>query len=120
MASIRDHVDIIIRLIFGFAIAIGCYYIVSPFLTAIVIAAIITIVSWPMFARCKNSFAEYSTPAAFVMVGLLVVCLIIPLSFLSAVIAQQLPGVMQHAGHQLSTGNKRGRPESGNLSQAPK
>ena len=94
MASIRDHVDIIIRLIFGFAIAIGCYYIVSPFLTAIVIAAIITIVSWPMFARCKNSFAEYSTPAAFVMVGLLVVCLIIPLSFLSAVIAQQLPGVI--------------------------
>lgn len=94
MASIRDHVDIIIRLIFGFAIAIGCYYIVSPFLTAIIIAAIITIVSWPMFARCKNSFAEYSTPAAFVMVGLLVVCLIIPLSFLSAVIAQQLPGVI--------------------------
>lgn len=94
MISLRDHVDIIIRLIFGFAIAIGCYFVVEPFLTAITIAGIITIVSWPMFKRCKNSFAEYSTPAAFIMVTLLVVCLIIPFSFLSAVVAQQLPGAI--------------------------
>ena len=91
MVSLRERVDVLIRILFGAAIAIGCYLVVSPFLTAITLAGIVTIVSWPLFLRFKNSFGERSTPAALLMVILLTVCLIIPLSFLSAAVAQQLP-----------------------------
>lgn len=94
MISLRERIDVLIRILFGAAIAIGCYFVVSPFLTAITLAAIVTIVSWPLFVRFKNSFGERSTPAALLMVTLLTVCLIIPISFLSAVVAQQLPGAI--------------------------
>lgn len=94
MVSLRERIDVLIRILFGAAIAIGCYFVVAPFLTAITLAGIVTIVSWPLFVRFKNSFGERSTPAALLMVTLLTVCLILPLSFLSAVVAQQLPGAI--------------------------
>lgn len=64
MVSLRERIDVLIRILFGAAIAIGCYFVVAPFLTAITLAGIVTIVSWPLFVRFKNSFGERSTPAA--------------------------------------------------------
>ena len=90
MVNLTDRIDILIRILFGLAIALGCYFVVRPFLTAITIAAIVTVVSWPLFLRFKNSLGNRPTPAAFFMVMLLVVCLIIPTMFLSAAVAQQL------------------------------
>ena len=83
MVNLTDRIDILIRILFGLAIALGCYFVVRPFLTAITIAAIVTVVSWPLFLRFKNSLGNRPTPAAFFMVMLLVVCLIIPTMFLS-------------------------------------
>lgn len=94
MVNLRDRIDILIRILFGSAIAIGCYFVVRPFLTAITIAAIVTVVSWPLFARFKTNMGNRPTPAAFLMVTLLVVCLIIPMMFLSAAVAQQLPSAI--------------------------
>ena len=72
MVNLTDRIDILIRILFGLAIALGCYFVVRPFLTAITIAAIVTVVSWPLFLRFKNSLGNRPTPAAFFMVMLLV------------------------------------------------
>ena len=103
MVSLRDRVDILIRIAFGLAIAIGCYFIIAPFLTAITISAIVTVVSWPLFKRFKNSMGERATPAALLMVILLTVLIIIPITFLSAAIAQQLPVAIAAASDYIRT-----------------
>ena len=103
MVNLRDRVDILIRILFGLAIALGCYFVVRPFLTAITIAAIVTVVSWPLFSRFKTSLGNRPTPAALLMVLLLVVCLIIPMMFLSAAVAQQLPSAISGITAYLRT-----------------
>ena len=103
MLNLRDRIDILIRILFGSAIAIGCYFVVRPFLTAITIAAIVTVVSWPLFARFKTNMGNRPTPAAFLMVTLLVVCLIIPMMFLSAAVAQQLPSAISGITEYIRT-----------------
>ena len=103
MVNLRDRIDILIRILFGSAIAIGCYFVVRPFLTAITIAAIVTVVSWPLFFRFKTNLGNRPTPAAFLMVTLLVVCLIIPMMFLSAAVAQQLPSAISGITEYIRT-----------------
>lgn len=103
MVNLRERIDILIRILFGSAIALGCFFVVEPFLTAIIIAAIVTVVSWPLFTRFKTNLGNRPTPAAFLMVTLLVVCLIIPTMFLSAAIAQQLPSAISGLTEYIRT-----------------
>ncbi len=103
MVNLRERIDILIRILFGSAIALGCFFVVRPFLTAIIIAAIVTVVSWPLFVRFKTSMGNRPTPAALLIVTLLVVCLIIPTMFLSAAIAQQLPSAISGATEYIRT-----------------
>ena len=103
MVNLRERVDILIRILFASAIALGCYFVVRPFLTAIIIAAIVTVVSWPMFKRFSTAMGNRPTPAALLMVTLLVVCLIIPTMFLSAAVAQQLPGAISGITEYIRT-----------------
>ena len=103
MVNLRDRIDILIRILFGSAIALGCFFVVRPFLTAIIIAAIVTVVSWPLFSRFKTNMGNRPTPASLLMVTLLVVCLIIPTMFLSAAIAQQLPSAIANVTEYIRT-----------------
>lgn len=94
MISIGDRFDILIRLVCGIFIALGCFFVVQPFMTAILLAAIVTVVTWPIYKRFENSLGNRPTLASIVMVTFLVVCLIIPLTLLSVTVAQQLPGAI--------------------------
>lgn len=89
--SFNERLDLILRILFTAAVAVGCYYIVEPFLTAILIAAILAVVTWPLFARIRNSLGHAATPAAFLMITAIIVVLLIPLSVLLLVVAQQIP-----------------------------
>ena len=80
MFSMRDRVDIWMRLIFGGLILVGCYFVLAPFLTAIVLAAILSVVSWPIYERAVNSFGGNTTIAATLMVTVIIVTVLIPLS----------------------------------------
>ena len=94
MISIGDRFDILIRLVCGICIALGCFFVVQPFMTAILLAAIITVATWPIYKRFENSLGDRPIVASIVMVTILVVGLIIPLTLLSAAVAQQLPGAI--------------------------
>lgn len=95
MLSFSERIDLIIRLLLAVAVSIGCYFIVKPFLTAIVIAAILAVVTWPLFESARDSMRGTTTVPAVLMVTLLIVCVLIPSSILLVVLAQQLPkGVM--------------------------
>ncbi len=94
MFSMRDRVDIWMRLIFGGLILVGCYFVLAPFLTAIVLAAILSVVSWPIYERAVNSFGGNTTIAATLMVTVIIVTVLIPLSLLCGVLAHQIPEVV--------------------------
>lgn len=55
MLSFSERVDLLIRVVLAVAVSIGCYFIIEPFLTAIVIAAILAVVTWPLFASARSS-----------------------------------------------------------------
>lgn len=90
MFNFRDRVDFWLRFGFGALILIGCYYVVEPFLTAIILAAVLAVVSWPMYLRALNSLHS-PTAAASLMIGIIIVTVLIPVSLLSGVLAHQIP-----------------------------
>lgn len=93
MFNFRDRIDFWLRFGFGALILIGCYFVIQPFLTAIILAAILAVVSWPMYLRAVNSLGN-TTAAAALMITIVVVTVLIPLSILSGVLAHQIPEVI--------------------------
>ena len=89
--TFSERIDLIIRFVLAVAVSIGCYFIVEPFLTAIVIAAILAVVTWPLFESARDSLRGSTTLPAVLMVTLLIVCVLIPSSVILVIIAQQLP-----------------------------
>lgn len=89
--TFQERIDLIVRILLMVVVAWGCYLVVSPFLTAILIAAVLAVVTWPIFERMRTSFGRSATPAAVLMVLLIIVGFLIPVSFILVVVAQQVP-----------------------------
>ena len=100
-AAFGDRIDLILRIILMAAVAIGCYMVLEPFLTAILIAAVIAVVTWPLFSRLHTSFGNASAPAAMLMVTLIIVVFLIPMSLVLVALAQQIPRGVTMAGEWL-------------------
>ena len=96
-----ERIDLIIRIVFMVVVAVGCYLVLEPFLTAILIAAVLAVVTWPVFNKLRSGMRQSSTAAASVMVLSIVVLVLIPLSFLLVALAQQVPRGVQAAAAWL-------------------
>lgn len=90
----REGIDLIVRVLLMAVVASGCYLIIQPFLTAILLAAVIAVATWPLFDRLRAWCGHRATPAAFLMVSAIVVIFLIPMSFFLIASAQRLPGVV--------------------------
>ena len=104
MLSFSDRIDLLIRVVLAVAVSIGCYFIIKPFLTAIIIAAILAVVTWPMFARARSSMGGSTAVPAAMMVFLLIVGVLIPTSFLLIALAQQIPKGISVIRQWISSG----------------
>lgn len=89
--TFNDRIDLLIKTLLAAAIAIGCYFVVEPFLTSIIIATILAVVTWPLYSRARSSFGNTTTIPALIMVILLITCVLIPTSFILVALAQQIP-----------------------------
>ena len=96
-----ERIDLIIRILFMVVVAAGCYLVLEPFLTAILIAAVLAVVTWPVFSWLRELMRHSATAAAVVMVTSIVVLVLIPLSFLLVALAQQVPRWVQAAAAWL-------------------
>ena len=72
-SSLRDRIDLLIKIGFGVAVAIGCYFVVAPFATAILISAMLCVVTWPFFIRVDTMLGHRRTLSAVLMVAFLAV-----------------------------------------------
>ena len=76
-SSLRDRIDLLIKIGFGVAVAIGCYFVVAPFATAILISAMLCVVTWPFFIRVDTMLGHRRTLSAVLMVAFLAVIVLI-------------------------------------------
>ena len=56
-----ERIDLIIRIVFMVVVAVGCYLVLEPFLTAILIAAVLAVVTWPVFNKLRSGMRQSST-----------------------------------------------------------
>lgn len=106
MFSFRDSVDLWLRIGFGALILLGCYFVMQPFLTAILLAGILAVVSWPLYERALTSFGNRSTIAATFMVCVVIVTVLIPLSIITGVLAHQIPQLIHWVRDWVAGGMK--------------
>ncbi len=104
LRPLRDRVDVFVRFLFGAFIAIGCLMVVWPFATAISVAAVIAIVSWPLFVRFRNWCGGRNLLATLIMVLLLAVLIVLPIAGLSLVSAQEIPGLIRYVRAWIASG----------------
>lgn len=83
-------------------VAVGCYTVLSPFIPAVLFAAVTASVSWPVFTRIKQKIGGRASPAALIMTILLVSLVVVPLSLLAISVAQSM-GVLVDALQALVT-----------------
>ena len=96
LPSLRDRADYVVRFLFGSFIAIGCFLVVWPFATAMSVAAVIAIVSWPLFKRVRKEVGGRNLVATLIMVSLLAILIVLPIAGLSLVSAQEIPTLILH------------------------
>ncbi len=101
---LKDRADSVVRFAFGVFIAVGCIMVAWPFATAISVAAVIAIVSWPLFKRVRTSCGGSDFLASLVMVALLTVLIVIPIIGLSLVSAQQIPSLIETIRNWINSG----------------
>lgn len=102
-----DNIDLVIRILLAAVVGIGIYWVLKPFLTAILIAAILAVVSWPIHARVRRWCGNGTTLPASIMVGALVILVLIPVSLALISVAQRIPAIIHwvrgwiHAGFPI-------------------
>ncbi|MGZ9033722.1 MAG: AI-2E family transporter, partial [Rhodospirillales bacterium] len=60
-------------------LAVGCFIVLRPFLTALIWALILVFVTWPLFMRIEELVGGRTNLAAALMTAILAVALIIPM-----------------------------------------
>lgn len=88
--SLTERIDLLIKIAFGVLIALGCYMVVSPFATAILISAMLCVVTWPFFIKVDKFLKGRRTLSAAFMMTLISVVVVIPLALIIFFAAQQL------------------------------
>ncbi len=104
LPSFMDRADFVVRFLFGSFIAIGCVLVVWPFATAISVAAVIAMVSWPLFKRIRSAVGGRNLLATCIIVGLLAVLIVLPIAALSLVSAQEIPTLIRYIRDWIASG----------------
>ena len=83
---------------------IGCFFVLQPFITALVWAAILCTTTWPLYWRVTARLRDRSGLSAFVMVVLLALLMIAPFIVVGATIADNAALVAQWGRELLEVG----------------
>lgn len=76
----NQRFEVYARIVAVALLAIGCFYVLRPFLGAIIFAGILVFSTWPIFERLRHKFGGRSSLTALVVVLVLVVALAVPVA----------------------------------------
>ena len=104
MAPQPSRVDQSLTLVVLAMLIIGCFFVLQPFITALVWAAILCTTTWPLYRRVTARLRDRSGLAALVMVTLLALLMIAPFIVVGATIADNAALMAQWGRRILETG----------------
>ena len=93
LSTMTGRFDVIFRLIGAGIIVVGIYLVLQPFLSALLVAGVLAIATWPLYRRIHDGLGGRATWSAALMMLLILVLVVIPIAFLSVAAAEQLPGL---------------------------
>ncbi|HEX5638648.1 MAG TPA: AI-2E family transporter [Burkholderiaceae bacterium] len=83
--------DQIFRLIGAAIIVVGIFLVLQPFLSALLVAGVLAIATWPLYQRIHDAMGGRATWSAALMLLLILVLVVIPFTLLAAAAGEQLP-----------------------------
>ena len=111
----REHIFLIFILFLTFLSIYLLYQILSPFLSSIVWAILLAMISYPLFKKLHNLLKKRGVLSALIMTLLVLVVIVLPLTLLMASLASDV-------GQPLPSGreNDQDRSTSGLFRESPK
>jgi predicted PurR-regulated permease PerM len=85
--------DQIFRLIGAAVIVVGIFLVLRPFLSALLVAGVLAIATWPLYQRIEEGMGGRATWSAALMMLLIIVLVVIPITALAGAAADQLPAL---------------------------
>lgn len=92
--DLSSRIEFIVGLTLLTLLALGCLFVLRPFLTAILWALILTYSTWPIYTRVLTGVHGRHQLAASLMTVLVAAVLVLPLAFLGATLAEHVAGVV--------------------------
>ena len=85
--------DQIFRLIGAGVIVAGIFLVLQPFLSALLVAGVLAVATWPLYERIHHRMGGRATWSAALMMLLILVLVVIPITLLAGAAADQLPAL---------------------------
>ena len=92
-SAMQGRFDLIFRVAGAALVVIGIYLVLQPFLTALLVAGVLAIATWPAYERLRSNLRGHSTISASVMLLLILVTVIVPIALLAEATADHLPAL---------------------------
>lgn len=85
-------------------LVLGCYFVLRPFLSAVLLAAILSSSTWPVYRRIERAVGGRSGMASAIMVAIVTGVLIVPLVVVGVSLTDDIRSVIEMARHLLTEG----------------
>ena len=95
LSTMTGRFDVIFRLVGAGIIVVGIYLVLQPFLSALLVAGVLAIATWPLYRRTPRWPGRRGYWSAALMMLLILVLVVIPIAFLAVAAADQLAGAVR-------------------------
>jgi predicted PurR-regulated permease PerM len=100
----QGRTDSIIRTSAIVLLAIGCFYVLRPFVTAAMLAAVFALATWPAFLRLRSLLRGSDTAAAAGITLLMLALFVAPLTLLGVSLVEHFPEIVAKVQEWLARG----------------
>ena len=92
-SSMQGRFDLIFRLGGAALVVVGIYLVLQPFVSALLVAGVLAIATWPLYGKLRGNLRGNSTLSAAVMLLLMLVTVIVPIALLAEAAGDHLPAL---------------------------
>ena len=92
-SSMQGRFDLIFRLGGAALVVVGIYLVLQPFISALLVAGVLAIATWPAYEKLRANLRGNSTLSESVMLLLILVTVIVPIALLAEAAADHLPAL---------------------------
>ena len=92
-SSMQGRFDLIFRVAGAALVVVGIYLVIQPFLSALLVAGVLAIATWPLYERLRGNLRGHSTISASIMLVLILVTTIVPIALLAEAAAENVPAL---------------------------